>query len=385
MSILQKAEMRVLSQEHFAKFSRDLLSKETLTWTLRGDLKAKMRLAGVWISTPYGVEFTKDVEVPGFDHLKNISFHSLDVQVEEGTGRAKYTVRVQAFTPSIFDMVPVGNLAFKASFEGEEVGVVRRDNASVYSGPQGTMLELHGYFPEDPTVVTKMMSAYTNGERSSMTAQFSPEDSEIVLYDLSALAAHPTTMNLVGMEQELIQAALAGRSHEDESGEFALPAQFWIWNPFDAPISIPSFNYTVRKADTGDVVSQAYRELVPPMALNPAGFTLGTEIDLHPKRERFDMLVSLGGVENIADMGLVVEVKLDGSFHMSVGDLTAKIRYYSRRALPLCWCTNPEPCGLEAFCDAEDYAQDDDIGIPFGDDDDEDDPFADFADMDSDW
>ena len=65
MHITQKGEMRVLSDEHFKKFSRDLLSKKTLTWTLRGDLSAKLKLMGAWVSTPYSVEFSKDVEVPG--------------------------------------------------------------------------------------------------------------------------------------------------------------------------------------------------------------------------------------------------------------------------------------------------------------------------------
>ena len=40
-----------------------------------------------------------------------------------------------------------GNLAFNAYFENEFIGIVKKENASMFSGPGGTLLELHGYFP----------------------------------------------------------------------------------------------------------------------------------------------------------------------------------------------------------------------------------------------
>jgi hypothetical protein len=68
----------------------------------------------LWVALDKIDDLALPVSIIGFDGLKNISFHSLDVAIDEN-GRSQFIIRTILNVPSIVDLVPVGEF-FNALF-----------------------------------------------------------------------------------------------------------------------------------------------------------------------------------------------------------------------------------------------------------------------------
>jgi len=111
-------------------------------------------------------------------------------------------------------------------------------------------------------------------------------------------------------------------------------------------MSVPSFNFTVLFED--EFLSQAAKVVHPPLALNPAGYTLGAPIILHPSVKNLDFSKKMHLLAAKSAKHLLV--KLEGLFNMTIGDLTVEVGYESRVPLPLCWCETANLCNFTEFC-----------------------------------
>ncbi|PRP83043.1 hypothetical protein PROFUN_09898 [Planoprotostelium fungivorum] len=177
--IIEDRIVAVINTTKWSQFGRDLIEKDTLVWHLKGlvDLTAFGR-------TYKDVQFSKDVNVPGFKGLKNVTVEHFDLESSNHTSiNAKMTVAISS--DSMVNIGDMGDLEMEMYYEGVMIGTLSAKNTSLHTGT--TLMDTTGTITSSNTpLLSRLMSRYLG------------------VYD------SPVMAKIIGTSNDLLRDALVG-------------------------------------------------------------------------------------------------------------------------------------------------------------------------------
>eukprot|EP01097_Dermamoeba_algensis_P007394 TRINITY_DN4664_c0_g1_i1.p1 TRINITY_DN4664_c0_g1~~TRINITY_DN4664_c0_g1_i1.p1 ORF type:complete len:542 (-),score=103.73 TRINITY_DN4664_c0_g1_i1:105-1730(-) len=179
----QESTLNISSAENFKKAARSLLSGETISWRLTGQVQLTVKIG---LSLTFDLRLDKEVLIPG-KALTNLKAY--DIQIVKGINGQLVCTQTQSFNnPSITSMENLGNLIFELSVPNPAKGVQgkkyqgrkqvksskRRRRSSWMNLKEDDDFLTVGHLtifnfsaPQGPTTITNTSSVFQLGENES--------------------------------------------------------------------------------------------------------------------------------------------------------------------------------------------------------------------------
>ena len=194
----------VTDMDQFAMFNTDLVTSDSVHWTISGSTVVTVKLALGLALTVSDIKLNKDVKLMGARGFEQPVITSLDLSQSNSTA-AIARITTKFFNPATFNVLGLGDLALGMQYRGAPVGVVYATDVSLLQG--WNTLHLVGAMRSDipRSEASAIIQAYLGGQPVNVSAHGVPYYKTPVLFQ-SAMEAVNLTVTMPAWPEPLLQS-----------------------------------------------------------------------------------------------------------------------------------------------------------------------------------
>ncbi|KAK9680300.1 hypothetical protein K7432_015983 [Basidiobolus ranarum] len=148
--------------ELFSDFATELMTSESLTWSLVGNLSLRARGSRV-----ENFPFRKDIGLKGLKGIRDLTMLSLDLSAHRPDGDVHLDTVISLFNPSNVTLYP-GDIPFGIFYEQVKLAQVSTKSITLAPGPNNITLsgKIFPYSEDDIEIVSEFVTRYLKGEKT---------------------------------------------------------------------------------------------------------------------------------------------------------------------------------------------------------------------------
>lgn len=300
--LVSQTTMNIMDMGAFNGFTKHMIFDDFIHWHLEASATVTPMFAGIPGPTYTNIPFSKDITLPGCAGLKDAQLVQFQLLGGTASGAASQ-INLRMVNPSIFSIIPIGNLHFEMFVNGSKLGDVYGTNQNMVMGVNEMVMSAIIHSP-NASFITNVFNRYLNKITTDIEAIAAPLDaSSIPLY---AAGMTGLTLNTTLVPPNATNNFVARLGVSLLSG-----SESCMNNPFPAVMQIQQMkNGAVYfqgnlMANINQVVnftlnSNAFAEASP--ILQPQNLQLGTALGF------------IGATDQVLDIYLTVDLLIGGIY-----------------------------------------------------------------------